>query len=87
MQIGKGAYVLEWKFLINCADDFEAGLIMGVLDDKGIPNVKKYRGAGDYMRVIGGVGKDVDIYVPAERFADAEHELQTFSEQESVEEE
>ncbi len=78
---------MDWKFLINCADDFEAGLIMGALEDQGIPTLKKYRGSGDYMRVIGGVGKDVDIYVPAEKLAAAQHELQTFSEQESVEEE
>lgn len=78
---------MEWKFVVNCADDFEAGLIMGALEEKGIPTLKKYRGAGDYMRVIGGVGKDVDIYVPAEKLAEAQHELQTFSEREIVEEE
>lgn len=67
---------MEWQFLVNCADDFEAGLVMGALEDKGIRTMKSYRGSGDYMRVIGGVGKDVDVYVPQAQYETAREILQ-----------
>ena len=66
---------MEWQFLVNCADDFEAGLIMGALDGAGIINMRKYRGSGDYMKVIGGVGQDVDIFVPEDQLPKAQEVL------------
>lgn len=56
---------MDWQFLVNCADDFEAGFIMGALEEAGIPTIKKYRGTGDSLRAMGAMGKDVDVFVRA----------------------
>ena len=58
---------MEWTFLVNCGDEFEASLIIGILTEEGIASQTKYKGSGDYMKIIGGVGKNVDIYVPADQ--------------------
>ena len=67
---------MEWKFLINCTDDFEAAFVMGALKEEGISTFKKYR-SGDHMKIIGGVGKDVDVYVPDEQLDRAQETLKT----------
>ena len=66
---------MDWQFLVNCADDFEAGLIMGALEEAGIATIKKYRGTGDSLKAMGGLGKDVDIFVPAGRLEKAREVL------------
>lgn len=59
------------KFLVGCKDDFEAQILEGLLVSAGIPVEKKYRGVGEYLRVFGGVGRDVDLYVPGDRLEEA----------------
>ena len=54
---------MEWIFLVNCRDEIEAGMIMGVLKEEGIPTMEKYSGADGYMKIISGLGKNVDIMV------------------------
>lgn len=59
------------KLLINCSDDFEASVIEGLLLSADIPVHKQYRGIGEAMKVYSGVGRNIDIYVPADRLEEA----------------
>jgi hypothetical protein len=59
------------KLLINCKDDFEAQLIEGLLTSAGIPVHKEYRGFGQLLKIYGGLGRDIDIYVPDDRLEEA----------------
>lgn len=59
------------KLLINCSDDFEASVIQGLLSSADIPVHKQYRDIGEAMKFYGGVGRNVDIYVPADRLEEA----------------
>lgn len=59
------------KLLINCRDDYEANVIEGLLKVANIPVHKRYRGAGEAMKFYGGVGQNIDIYVPADRLEEA----------------
>lgn len=58
-------------FLVSCKDDFEAQILMGLLASANIPVEKKYRGVGQYLKVFGGLGRDVDLYVPDDRLEEA----------------
>ncbi len=69
---------MEWTLLVNCADDFEADLIIGILKEEEIIAQKKYRGMGHAMKIYGGMGRDVDIYVPAEKMTEARQILQDY---------
>lgn len=77
---------MEWTFLVNCADEFEASLIIGILEQEGITSQTKYKGSGDYMKIIGGVGKNVDIYVPADKHSQAMAILASLAEEVEPEE-
>ncbi len=68
---------MEWTFLVNCSDEFQAGMIIGFLEEEGIPSMQKYKGSGDYMKIITGVGKDVDILVPEKDHARAKEILES----------
>lgn len=68
------------KLLINCRDDFEAQVIEGLLQSAGIPVHKKYRGAGHALKIYGGVGQDIDIYVPSDRLTEARQLLESDNE-------
>lgn len=72
---------MQWTFLVNCGDEFEAGMIIGILEAEGIQSQTQYRGAGGYIRVITGVGKDVDIYVPAGQYVRAKEILASLAEE------
>ncbi|HOC06758.1 MAG: DUF2007 domain-containing protein [Bacillota bacterium] len=73
------------KLLVNCKDDFEAQLIEGLLKSAGIPVQRKYRGEGHVLKLYGGLGRDVDIYVPGDRLQEAmqllEHRDEDWEEQ------
>jgi len=68
------------KFLVNCRDDFEAQLIEGLLQSADIPVHKKYRGVGHALKLYGGVGQDIDLYVPADRLEEARRLLESTQE-------
>ena len=72
---------MEWMFLVNCRDEIEAGMIMGVLKEEGIPTMEKYSGSDGYMKIISGLGKNVDIMVAASHHARATEILAAFQEE------
>lgn len=59
------------KLLINCRDDFEAQIIEGLLRSAEIPVHKQYQGSGQVLKLYGGMGQNIDIYVPADRLEEA----------------
>ena len=71
---------MKWAFLMNCRDEIEAGMIIGVLEEEGIASQTKYRGSGDYLKIITGMGRDVDIYVPEDLVARAKEILSALEE-------
>lgn len=74
---------MEWTFLINCQDEFVAGMITGILEEEGIAFQTRYQGSGDYMRILTGVGKNVDIFVPADKYQRAKEIIDALAEAEA----
>lgn len=72
---------MSWTFLVNCHDELEASIITGILKEEGIAFQTKYRGMGDYLKVITGMGKDVDILVATEQYLRAKELLTAFEEE------
>ena len=72
---------MELKFLISCADEFEADLIKGALQEEGIVAMKKYRGVSPGAKYPVGVGQDVDLFVPEEQILQAKKVLQALEEE------
>mgnify|MGYP000305016771 CR=1 FL=1 len=73
--------VEQWVVLTEAANDIEADIICGFLQDKGIPARKAdsspYTGA---MRVIGGLAVELQILVPDSFLTQAEEILHDFNE-------
>jgi hypothetical protein len=55
----------EWIFIKQAANEIEANIIESIFDSEGIPVIKKYREAGEYLKIYMGMTNfGVDIYVP-----------------------
>lgn len=53
-------------FLTSTGNGIEAQIIETLLNSNGIPVMKKYREAGDYLKIyMGGTNFGVDLYVPS----------------------
>jgi len=68
----------EWRdgvFLCTVHDSFQADIIESKLASEGIPCIRKYEGAGNYMEVFMGssVINDIDFYVPKDALEDAKN--------------
>jgi hypothetical protein len=62
----------EWQFLKNVGTNYELDLITSILAQERILVMKKSRGSGAYTDVIMGASlTGYDIYVPANRLAEA----------------
>ncbi|MFO8191419.1 MAG: DUF2007 domain-containing protein [Bacillota bacterium] len=74
----------KWVVLMEAANDIEADIICGFLEDKGIPARKAdsspYSGA---MRVIGGSALEVQVLVPHNFLEQAERVVRDFNEPET----
>ncbi len=74
----------KWVVLMEAANDIEADIICGFLEDKGIPARKAdsspYSGA---MRVIGGSALEVQVLVPHNFLEQAERVIRDFNEPET----
>ena len=62
-------------FLCTVENSFEADILESKLKSEGIPCVKKYKGAGNYMEIFMGqrLSFPIDIYVPEETLEDAKN--------------
>jgi len=69
---GRDRTVPSVQLLVSVPDDDEAGIIQAALRSCGIPVLKKYRKAGGYLEVyMGMTAYGIDLYVPAELYAEA----------------
>lgn len=63
----------EWSFLLQAANEIEATIIESILASEGIPVIKKYKEAGEYLKIyMGMTNYGVDIYVPSRLKEEAE---------------
>lgn len=59
----------EWVFLIGCTDDQEASMIESFLTCENIFVLRKYGGAGDYLRITCGMTIfGIDLFVKRSQF-------------------
>lgn len=59
-------------YLTSAANSVEAEMIEALLNSNGIPVLKKFREAGDYLKIyMGGTNLGVDLYVPSKLFEKA----------------
>ncbi|SNX54531.1 DUF2007 domain-containing protein [Thermoanaerobacterium sp. RBIITD] len=64
--------------LTSVYDDIEADIVESLLNSYDIPVLKKYKGAGVYMKVFMGKTKlGIDIYVPSKFFDKAKEILES----------
>lgn len=68
----------EWRggvYLCTTKDSFEADILESKLRSEGIPSVKKFKGASNFLEIFMGTNTafPIDIYVPEEALQDAQN--------------
>jgi len=68
----------EWRdgvYLCTAATSFEADLLESKLRSEGIPCVKRYKGASNFLEIAMGanLAHPIDLYVPEETLEDAKN--------------
>ena len=53
-----------WVLLKECYNDKEADVITSILEVEAIPILRKYPGAGEYLKVAYGMTSGVQLFVP-----------------------
>lgn len=64
-----------WEHLVFLYNEMEADIVTGLLETEGIPVIKTYKGMGVLHKVYTGKATVVDLFVPAERLAQAKELL------------
>lgn len=66
--VGKGRADVDpmegWVCVYGVAQEIEADIVVGLLEEEGIPVLKRYPGAGEFLKLASGLTSGVDIYVP-----------------------
>ncbi|WP_240985298.1 putative signal transducing protein [Acididesulfobacillus acetoxydans] len=60
-----------WVLVYGVAQEVEADIVLGLLQEEGIPALKRYPGAGQFLKLAYGLTSGVDIYVPVSQAARA----------------
>lgn len=68
----------EWRdgvYLCTARDSFEADILESKLRSEGIPSIKKFKGASNFLEIFMGSNSayPIDIYVPEETLEDAKN--------------
>ena len=68
----------EWRdgvYLCTVDNSFEADLLESKLRSEGIPCIKKFKGAGNFLEIFMGSNSafPIDLYVPEEALEDAKN--------------
>ena len=71
----------NWSYLFSVSQDFEADIIIGLLNEESILAIKQYPDAGAFLKITYGLTTNVDLYVP---FGSREVALQLIKESLSV---
>lgn len=66
-----------WVYLWGVPQDPEADIIIGFLESQGIPVIKQYPEAGQFLKTAYGLTSGVDLYVPEEHLVAAKQLLET----------
>jgi hypothetical protein len=66
----------EWRdgvYLCTAKNSFEADILESKLRSEGIPSLKKFKGAGNFLEIFMGSNSTcpIDLYVPEESLEDA----------------
>ena len=66
----------EWRdgvYLCTAKNSFEADILESKLRSEGIPSLKKFKGAGNFLEIFMGSNSayPIDLYVPEESLEDA----------------
>lgn len=61
----------EWRtgtYLCTVSSSLEADILISKLEAEGIPSIKKYKGAGNFMEIALGnnTTHEIELYVPEE---------------------
>lgn len=75
---GKKEKKHAWRdgvYLCTAADSLQADILESKLRGEGIPCIRKYEGAGNYVEIFTGINtvSGIDLYVPAEQLEDAKN--------------
>ncbi len=73
----------EWRngvYLCTARDSFEADLLESKLRSEGIPSIKRFRGASNFLEIFMGTNSayPIDIYVPEDTLDDARNIIIAF---------
>lgn len=62
----------DWDLLTTVVNDIEYEMVAGILQMGNIPVIRKVKGIDGYLQIILGVPVNgIDIYVPKDRFQEA----------------
>ena len=75
---GKKEKKESWRdgaYLCTASDNFQADILESKLRGEGIPCIRKYEGAGNYVEIFTGINtvNGIDLYVPEEKLEDAKN--------------
>ncbi|MHB1651946.1 MAG: putative signal transducing protein [Desulfitobacteriaceae bacterium] len=65
-----------WAYLCGVSQEYEADIILGLLNEQGIPTTKDHPGAGEFLKIAYGLANGVDIYVPKAELEKAQELLE-----------
>lgn len=71
----------NWSYLCGVSQEYEADIIIGLLNQESILAIKQYPDAGAFLKIAYGLTTGVDLYVP---FGSREAALQLIKESLSV---
>jgi len=54
----------NWSYLCGVSQDYEADIIIGLLNEENILAIKQYPDAGAFLKIAYGLTTVVDLYVP-----------------------
>lgn len=68
----------SWRggvYLCTAADNLQADILESKLRSEGIPYIRKYEGAGNYVEIFTGINtvNGIELYVPEDKLEDAEN--------------
>lgn len=75
---GKKEKKASWRdgvYLCTAADNLQADILESKLRGEGIPCIRRYEGAGNYVEIFTGINtvNGIDLYVPEDKLEDAKN--------------
>lgn len=70
---------MKWTKLADALNEMEATMIIGLLENEGIPTRKKYSGINQYLKIVMGPVVALEIWVPADREEEARNIIEAFA--------